>query len=50
MGRRDSLEHSSLLQTPSHTLADFYTLRRVPTLERVAGFDAEVAELLPAMP
>ncbi len=48
MERRDSLgTFPSLLQTPSHTLADFYTLRRVPTLERVAGFDAEVAELLP---
>lgn len=46
--RRDALgSFPALLQTPVHALADFYTLRPSHALERVAGFEAEVAELQP---
>ncbi len=46
--RRDSLGlFPTLLQTPSHTLADFYAVRQAPAEERVAGFAADVIELQP---
>lgn len=45
---RDSLGlFPALLQTPSHSLAEFYGLRQPGGVERVAGFDAEVVELIP---
>jgi sigma-E factor negative regulatory protein RseB len=35
-----------LLQTPSNNLADFYSIHLTGLVERVAGFDADVVELL----
>lgn len=46
--RRESLGlFPALLQTPSHSLAEFYGLRQPGGVERVAGFDAEVVEFVP---
>lgn len=46
--RRDSLGlFPTLLQKPTHALADFYALRHSQAVERVAGFDADVVDLQP---
>jgi sigma-E factor negative regulatory protein RseB len=46
--RRESLGlFPALLQTPSNTLADHYILRQTAVIDRVAGFDADVLELMP---
>lgn len=46
--RRESLGlFPAVLQAPTHTLAEFYALRLVSPLDRVAGYDTEVLELQP---